>query len=184
MEIYDNNRKGTVESMINNLKKNQYGELEGEVYVPLFDMDMEVSISNESKLAYAERCAEYFCNLPEDVLERFCKYCSRYCEEMRRVLDEEDMPVPEGVEGKEILDYIAPNILIIDEKCDESIIEFHMEMSCDWEIEHGLELTIKDGKILYVGSYDGMPPYHTSRIEYVGHYNPNVDMNMNYADKE
>lgn len=176
--------KGMVSAMIKDIKKNKDGEVEGKLYVPLFDMDMDVMISSEEKLEYAEKCAEYFCNMPEDVLERFCKYCIRYLEEMREVLDEEDIPVPKRVTGKEILEYITPSVLIIDEECDENIIEFHMELECDWEIEHGLELTIKDGRILYVGPYDGMPPYFMERIEHVGHYDPNKDMNMNYADEE
>ena len=52
------------------------------------------------------------------------------------------------------------------------------------EIEHGLEITIKDNKILYVGSYDDMPPYYQERIEYTGYYDENKYMNMNYVDRE
>ena len=145
---------------------------------------MEVTISSEAKLAYAERCAEYFGNMPEEVVDRLCKYCIRYCEEMRQLYDEEEIDVPEGIAGREILSYITPSVLIIDEKCDENMIEFHVECGCDWECEHGLEITIKDNKILYVGSYNGMPPYFKERLEHAGYYNEATDINMNYADKE
>lgn len=170
--------------MIKNVKQTEYGNLEGQVWNELFQTDMEVAISSEAKLAYAERCAEYFSNMPEEVVDRLCKYCIRYCEEMRRLYDEGEIDVPEGVAGREILSYIRPNILIIDEKCDENIIEFHVECGCAWEFEHGLEITIKDNKILYVGSYDGMPPYFIERLEQAGYYDEAIDINMNYTDKE
>ncbi len=32
--------------------------------------------------------------------------------------------------------------------------------------------------------YDDRAPSNSGRIEYVGHSNPDIDMNMNYADKE
>ena len=169
--------------MIKNIVKTDDG-LEGEFWNELFETDMEIYISNENKLSYAEKCAEYFSNMPDELVDRLCKYCIRYCEEMRDVLDEEDMEVPDGIKGREILSYITPSVLIIEEKCDESIIEFHVECDCDWEIEHGLEITIKDNKILYVGSYDDMPPYYQERIEHTGYYDENKDMNMNYVDRE
>lgn len=74
---------------------------------------------------------------------------------------EEDIVVPEDVNGREILSYITPSVLII---------EFHVECECDWEEEHGLEITIKDNKLVYVGSFDGMPPYYEERLAYVGYY--------------
>ena len=97
---------------------------------------------------------------------------------------EEEIDVPEGVAGREILSYITPSVLIIDDNCDENMIEFHVECGCDWECEHGLEITIKDNKILYVGSYNGMPPYFKERLEHAGYYDEATDINMNYADKE
>ena len=49
------------------------------------------------------------------------------------------------------------------------------------------EITISDGKILYVGSFDDYPP-NSSRLSYLlehyGYYDPDADPSMNYADKE
>ena len=170
--------------MIKNIEKNRYGEYEGEFYSPLFNVDIKVSIPSEQKMDYAQKCVEYFCQMSNDIVDRLCRYCIRYCEEFRAILFEEDMPVPEGVDGREILDYIEPTLFIVEEKSDESVIEFHVECECEWEMEHGLEITIKDGKILYVGSFDDMAPCNLDRIAYVGYYNEDIDMNMNYADKE
>ncbi len=46
--------------------------------------------------------------------------------------------------------------VMVDNNCRSDIVEFHVEGSCDWEPEHGFEITISDGKILYVGSFDVM----------------------------
>lgn len=170
--------------MIKDIITTKYGDLEGKAWNEVFQTDIRVSISSENKLPYAKKCAEYFSNMSEEMVERLCKYCIRYCEEMRELIGEDEVEVPANIKGKEILSYIEPSVLIIDEACDESIIEFHVECECDWEEEHGLEITIKDNKIIYVGSYDGMPPHQMSRIEYAGYYNENSEMNMNYVDKE
>lgn len=170
--------------MIKSIRHTEDGNLEGTVWNELFQEEMIVSISSEAKLPYANRCAAYFNAMPDEVIDRLCQYCTRYCEEMRSLLCEEDIDVPKGISGREILSYIAPNVLIVEEKCDESIIEFHVECGCDWEIEHGLEITVKDNKLLYIGPFEDMAPFNKGRLEYAGYFNESTDLNMNYADRE
>lgn len=168
--------------MIKNLHKTDYG-LEGTMEYPLFKTEIDVLVSDKNYAEYAEKCASYLVNIPDETLIRLCRYITRYCDEYRSLL-EDYMTVPSNTSQKDILNYIAPSTLIVDKPNDASVIGFHMEFGCDWEPEHGLEITIVDNKIMYVGSYDGMSPWNKDRLEYSGYYNENNDLNMNYADNE
>lgn len=52
------------------------------------------------------------------------------------------------------------------------------------ETEYGLEWTIGDGVIRYVGAYMGMPHWNNQRIACTGYFDPNKETNINYVSKE
>lgn len=172
--------------MINNIHEEEYVGYEGTTFLENWDRDVNVTFPSEDKVEYAEKCVKFFQNMGDDFKKRFSRYAYRYFKEMVEEVGEEcledDMPI--DVKEEDILEYVYPNVIIIDEKCRDDRLEFHVECNCDWEIEHGLEITVSDGKILYVGGFDDMPPFDTERLEYAGFYDENEDMNMNYADKE
>ena len=92
--------------------------------------------------------------------------------------------MPQNVSEEDILKYVQFDSIIIEEECREDRIEFHAGGGCDWKIEHGFEFTVSDGKILYVGPFEDMPPNNPERFAYYGFYDENADPIMNYADKE
>lgn len=171
-----------MENRIQNLKSTKYG-IEGTMECPLFQTEMDVAIDNEEDVEYAQKCADYLCNMPQDTLLRLCQYIIRYCEDYREFFDDE-VQIPVHVEGVQIIEYFVPSVLIVEKPDDPSIIGFHVECGCDWEVEHGLEFTIKDNKILYTGPFDAMPAWDQDRLEYAGFYDSDSDFCMNYADKE
>lgn len=169
--------------LINNIHENEYG-VEGELYLPLWKKTVNVSISSKEKIPYAEKCADYITNLDNSIVARLARYSYRYFKEFEVNIDDEDLEMPRDTSEEEILNYIYPGVLIIEEECRDEIIEFHMECECAWEIEHGLEFTISDNKILYVGAFDDISPYNQECLDYYGFFVPDDVMNMNYADKE
>lgn len=168
--------------IIQDLKRTKFG-FEGTLDYPLFETQIKVFVDREEDIEYAQKCADCLCNMSEDTLLRLSTYIIRYCEYHREYL-EEDGSIPENISGTEILEYIVPSVLIVERPEDPSIIGFHVECGCDWEWEHGLEFTIRDEKILYVGPFDDMSPWNKGRLSYVGFYNPDNAESMNYADKE
>ena len=77
-------------------------------------------------------------------------------------LDEEwyDMEVPiyEDTPAREILKNVWLDELIV-YKPEDSSIGYCLGESCGWEPEHGIEIVIKDNKILYVGAFEGCTPW-------------------------
>ncbi len=171
--------------IIKNVHKEEYDGYEGTAFLDNWDCEVNVSFPSEDKREYAETCVQFIQNMSDDFKKRFSKYAYRYFKEMVEEVGEEcleDMPI--DVTEEDILEFVCPNVIIVDEECRDDRVEFHVECGCDWEIEHGLEITVSDGKILYVGSFDDMPPYDAERLEYAGFFDEDQDMNMNYADKE
>lgn len=139
---------------------------------------------NKDQFDYVKKCLSFFENMPDEMESRLNKYLLRYYKEMRQELGNS---IKDTIDEENILKNIHIISIIVDKKCRQDIVEFHVEGTCDWEPEHELEITISDGKILYVGAFEDYAP-NSSRLEYAletyGYYNPEKTLNMNYADKE
>lgn len=145
--------------MIIELIKDEGGCQFGRMHSGLFDCNIDVAVENAGT-EYAEKCAEYFNNMPHELTERLSEYTLRYCEDFRQFFDPHTPEVPEGVGKSEIFKYISPHILIIQAPKSSDRIAFSVEFGCKWEPEHGMEWTINDGKVMYVGDFVGMSPWY------------------------
>ena len=145
-------------NMIRKLEKSRDYAWEGEADFPLFGEVVRVFIYDENDLEYAQKCVEELHRLPLPVIEKLCEFSIAYCEDFREYFEDEDIPIPEGIQSREILKYIQPSSLIIKSPSDERIA-IHLELDCDWEPEHGMEWIVLDGEVLYVGSFHGENPW-------------------------
>ena len=141
---------------------------------------------SKEQIPYAKKCLEYLDNIPCDVEKRLRIYLVRYYKDYEQFLDDDQKAAIGPVNEATVLDLIRVESVIVNDKCRQDRIEFHIEGSCKWEIEHGLEVTISDDRILYVGEFEDYGP-NSNRLQYIidkyGFYNPEIDMNVNYADK-
>lgn len=138
----------------------------GKMYSELFRKEIDVVLHGDSEdfLYYAEKCGDYFNHMPENLIGLLKKYSLRYCEDMRDFFDPDSPDVPEGVNQNTVLNYAHVNCLIIEKPKDSSAIGFGVEFSCDWEREHGMEWTIRDGRALYVGDFMGISPWYADSV--------------------
>lgn len=149
--------------LIHDLQKTEYG-VEGKMYWKLFDREIDVLI-NDADEDYAQRCAEYLDNLPVELIDKLRRATLFYAQDSYEMTEERELKKFAKMKPDKILKYVRPQMLIIEEPEDERL-GFHVEMSCDWEIEHGLEWTILDGKAMYVGGFDGVSPWWEFQDEF------------------
>ena len=145
--------------MITNIRDGEYG-IEGTTRWELFDEEIEVSIEEGADVAYAEKCAEALNNLPDETIKIFWEAAKKYCLFFMDLCGEEwddwnemSIEVTKDTPAEELKSEIFPSMLIVDEPEDERI-GFHVECNCSWEPEHGLEFTILDGKLVYLGAFE------------------------------
>lgn len=120
--------------------------------------EMELLVDPNVSEDYVEKCVEHFENLSDELMDEICEALCRYCEEVRDDAEDVfgDLGIPETVTGREILEYCRPSSLIVEEPKSVDIIGYSIAGNCDWEPEHGLQIIIRDNRLLFVSSFDGM----------------------------
>jgi len=149
--------------MIKNLIETEIGR-SGTVYCKLFDKEIEIFLPDDDvTVEYAERCVEAFNNLPVETVENICKSAKAYClwfmEAVDLDTDELTVMITPETPPNEIMKCFSPSVLVIDSPDDESRIGYQLECNCDWEIEHGMEIDILDGKLVYLSMFNGYSPW-------------------------
>jgi len=173
--------------VIRDIKEYEYGIVEGKTDSLKWGKDISLMCDTKEQLPYAEKCLAYFDFMPNEVELKLIKYLLRYFMDYKQDMDQEELEELGAINEENILKHIQIGSVIVDNECRKDRIEFHIEGGCDWEPEHGLEITISDGKILYVGPFEDYGP-NSSRLRYAlenyGYYVPDADPKMNYVDEE
>lgn len=141
---------------IRNLKTDGYWPLEGEVLLPLFGKFVRFSSDDADGIDYVEQCAAYVNNLDERLIQALCEASIRYCNDFLDVTGQEPMKFDTP---RDVLRRVSPNMLIIPDEEIPGTPVFHMELNCEWEIEHGMEWIVRDSRVLYVGAFNGGDPW-------------------------
>lgn len=146
--------------MITDIHKGDYG-VEGKMRWELFDEEISVGIDDNVDIAYAEKCAEALNDLPVETVnaiwaaaKKYCLFFIDLCGDEWDEWNEMSFKVTKKTPAEKIKSEIFPSCLIINEPKDGRI-GFHIECGCSWEPEHGLEITILDGKLVYLGAFEG-----------------------------
>jgi len=136
--------------LIRNIHKGEFG-LEGEVYFELFAQYFSVYAEDEVDSAYIEACAVSMNSLSEAAIEALCQAAIRYCNDFLHMVGQ---PKKHFENLKDILSIVQPSSLIVPypENGTETVV--HLELNCDWEIEHGMEWLVRNNEVLYVGGFN------------------------------
>ena len=74
------------------------------------------------------------------------------------VAGQEGLVLPQTAARAELLDPVV-GIQGVDVPEDPSRIGYQLSGNCDWEEEHGIEIVILDGKLIYLGEFSGVSPW-------------------------
>jgi len=132
---------------------------EGSAAFPFFHTDVEVLVSGEVEVAYAERCAKVLdgLNLSQNSQLRLMldlmSATWRYWRSRRRTL----FPGP-MLQPHEVLKTVHPTGLVIMPPSGTGYA-FSIEFNCDWAKEHGMGWCIRNDEAIYVGPYQDNDPW-------------------------
>lgn len=167
--------------IIKNLHDTEYGP-EGTMHWELFDEDITVSLDEGVDIAYAEKCAEALNDLPEEIIKtiweaakRYCLFFIDLCGDDWDEYNEMTIKVTKRTPAEKIKSQIYPSCLIVNEPRGGGI-GFHLECNCSWEVEHGLEITVLDNKLVYLGAFEGQDAW--------GKFDPDNEWNFVNGVKE
>ena len=139
----------------------------GKVYFRLMDEYISVDIYEDNvPLDYVEKCAIAINEMPDELIDTICRAARIYYAEFMDAVDtswreeiEKSAPVAENTPLRDILKYFSLNELVVGPPQDPSKIGYQLSGNCDWEIEHGIEIDILDGKLVYLGAFSGESPW-------------------------
>ncbi len=143
--------------MIRNLRESDVeGCFDAECDFKLFNTKVDVFIDMEElDIDYVNKCVENLNSLIDELIDKLCEYTIRYCEDCRCFFEDEEIDIPENIKGRDILNYVSPVTIGIEEPDDKNSIGYVLEFNVLWEEEHGMEWVIRDNQILYVSQFDG-----------------------------
>lgn len=151
--------------------------IEGKTYCKLWGKEIDVDLYGDVPIEYAEKCAEAMNSMPDDLIDAICRAARKYCIEFLEDIGgaefneiEMTIPVDESTPAKEMLKCFEIGSLSVETPQDPSRIGYQLSGNCDWEEEHGIEIDILDGKLVYLGEYIGESPW-----------TEHLDENWNYA---
>lgn len=148
-------------SVIKNLKNNNLIDgLVGEVYLNLFDANVEIVLEKNVDEEYAEKCVCHLNKLNGIVIDELCKRLGSYYEILieslkktsfyNEFVESIEKQLTDKIVDRKILKYIKPQTLVI-EKLQDDILEYTLYCDCVWKQEHGLCIMFRGDKISYVG---------------------------------
>ncbi len=114
----------------------------------------ELTNESDSFPVKFEGAVRNFMSLSNSWLACLKEHLWSYYEDMSRELDAEDVP---KISMEDILQFVEfGNDVMVTMDYDENDVYISLEASCEWEIEHGLQITLKNGnELAKVGPYDG-----------------------------
>lgn len=137
--------------MIEDLEQEDSGR-SGVVYCQWLETELEVWIEEDVTVEYANFCAKALSSMNDQLIDDLCKAAIVYAEDFCELVGQEP-PKVETV--RDILRFIDFYNMLVDEPEDSTIPVVHLTGNCEWEPEHGVEVVIRDGKLMYVGAHNG-----------------------------
>ena len=127
---------------ITSIKRYDSGLIKAQTSSLRWGDDFSLLCIKEEQIPYAKKCLAFLDAMQEDMEARLRKYLFRYYGWFEQFLDDNDKARIGTITEESILSHISIHSVIVDDNCREDIVEFHVEGRCDWEPEHGLEITI------------------------------------------
>jgi len=151
---------------IRNLRENESGEMEGEVYFSAIKQNIMVIFDKKVPMDYVKWQIEYLWSLDDKIIQKMCYYANLYRKDIMEDCPNQDYP--EGLDGikdpLELLEYMGITCLKVDLYKNESVKEvrvLNLMGWCDWDEENGIEWLIKEDKVVYTGANDWVNIWHS-----------------------
>ena len=141
--------------LIKNIDRNADHTI-AQVWFGLFDCYIDLDADgNDSSWDYARKCAIYLNSLSDNLIDRLCVASINYC---NTFLDDTGQDLIRFSDRRDVLKLITPLALIVPEMLrDEPVI--HLELNCEWEVEHGMEWIVRGDKVLFVSAFEDKNPW-------------------------
>lgn len=104
---------------------------------------------------YTKNCKKHWKNLPSELIDKICIAAEKYLQQTLSNFEDSEI---EFQHPQELLSLMVPQLMIVPHPPDNQAPIIHIEGSCVWEPEHGMEIIIRANLLLYLGPFIGIDP--------------------------
>ena len=162
------------------LEETEHGR-KGSVFCKFANEEIDVAVYDEGVSEdYIEKCIMSLNNLSDKTTEEICNAAKKYCLKVKELYEEYDLslipiiPITADTKAEEICKYFKITGIVIEKPEDEKIVGYSIGGNCDWETEHGIEIIIRDEKVVYLGADEANSPWNDYDIydewNFINHY--------------
>ena len=159
--------------LIKDLKENQFGAMEGEVYFGWAGRYITITFEKDVPMDYVEKTANALNEIDgsvfDDVVSRMYRFYTEAIEDNPDMIEDIGMDDVEDESG--IPEHFSLETLTVTMPEDPEQIGLNLDGACDWE-ENWIQCIIIDGELVYLGVWRFQDIWDT---EYEG-------LDDNYAD--
>ncbi|WP_040948963.1 DUF6985 domain-containing protein [Gorillibacterium massiliense] len=129
-----------------------------EVYFSLYETYIGLEVDDDIPNEYINLCVEYLNNLSEEIILSICTYSLDYCKDvMKNYCDVEFIDgLHKIISLRDILNYMKPVSLQIDQPDYWYIPAINLYFKCAWDQDNDMQVLINNDRVVYVGPYEGL----------------------------
>lgn len=137
----------------------EFGSMTGYVEFPYFQTQIEVVCSEGVTAEYAAASIRWLGEVDEVLVKEICQYAMYYLQDELESTSKGELlgeDIQQIKDPLEILHYMAFGSLYIKPPMDAALPVLNLGGGCDWQEDEGLQCLIKDGHVVYLGSWNDM----------------------------
>lgn len=164
------------EDILTGAGEDEFGRMCGFAPFPYFQRDIEVVCDEAVTPEYAARSLQWLAEVDEGLIREICQYACYYLQDLLEatsigeLLDEDIQHIQDPLE---ILRYMEFGTLQIDEPADPDLPVLNLSGGCDWQEDLGLQCLIKNGHVVYLGSWNDLDVWRSLSLmeeDYICNY--------------
>lgn len=154
----------TFDEVLIGAEENAFGQMCGFAPFPYFQRNIEVSCGEGVTPEYAAKSLQWLAEVDDALMREICQYALYYLQDTLEatsigdLLDEDIQHIREPLE---ILRYMEFGTLDIDAPEDPDLPVLNLGGGCDWQEDEGLQCLIREGHVIYLGSWNGLDIWHS-----------------------
>ena len=145
------------EDILINAGLDEFDRMTGYVEFPYFHKQIEVVCDKGVTAKYAAQSIRWLAQVDEAQVREICQYALYYLQDELESTSKGEL-LDEGIQhiqdSLEVLRYMDFGSLDIKPPMDPEIPVLNLSGGCDWQEDEGLHCLIKDGHVIYMGSWN------------------------------
>lgn len=147
------------EDVLIGAEQDAFGRICGFAPFPYFQRNIEVTCGEDVTPEYVQKSLQWLAQVDGVLMREICQCACYYLQdtlEATSIGELLDADIQHIQDPMEILRYMEFGALCIDEPEDPDLPVLNLSGGCDWQEDEGLQCLIREGRVVYLGSWNDL----------------------------